>query len=175
MGIIYREGSRANADGKIPFPNSLDPPLSVFTGHFWRNNKTMIITRQRQTYSLFFIFPPIFEKVVKWGSGSFEFYLLVRVISSWIPFDPGPFKGCYSVTSAERTFLMRQEAWSRRNIKTSFPNRCSGILLVESIEGWWKKQDETSKQTSSDHQTTWVTRGTARRAWRHTFTKSDRK
>ena len=32
--------------------------------------------------SLFFIFPPIFEKVVKWGSGSFEFYLLVRVISS---------------------------------------------------------------------------------------------
>ena len=31
---------------------------------------------------LFFIFPPIFEKVVKWGSGSFEFYLLVRVIYS---------------------------------------------------------------------------------------------
>ena len=31
---------------------------------------------------LFFIFPPIFEKVVKLGSGSFEFYLLVRVISS---------------------------------------------------------------------------------------------
>ena len=31
---------------------------------------------------LFFIFPPIFEKVVKRGSGSFEFYLLVRVISS---------------------------------------------------------------------------------------------
>ena len=29
---------------------------------------------------LFSIFPPIFEKVVKWGSGSFEFYLLVRVI-----------------------------------------------------------------------------------------------
>ena len=29
VGIIYREG-RANADGKIPFPNSLDPPLSVF-------------------------------------------------------------------------------------------------------------------------------------------------
>ena len=33
VGIIYREG-RANADGKIPFANSLDPPLSVFTGHF---------------------------------------------------------------------------------------------------------------------------------------------
>ena len=29
---------------------------------------------------LFFIFPPKFEKVVKWGSGSFEFYLLVCVI-----------------------------------------------------------------------------------------------
>ena len=25
---------RANADGKIPFPNSLDPPLSVFKRHF---------------------------------------------------------------------------------------------------------------------------------------------
>ena len=42
------------------------------------------------------------------------------------------------------------EAWSRRNIKTSFPN--SGIFLFESMEGWWKKQDKTSKQTS-DHQT----------------------
>ena len=30
--------------------------------------------------SQFFIFPPIFEKVVKWDSVSFEFYLLVRVI-----------------------------------------------------------------------------------------------
>ena len=29
--------------------------------------------------SLYLIFPPIFEKVVKWSSGSFEFYLLVRV------------------------------------------------------------------------------------------------
>ena len=33
VGIIYRKG-RANADGKIPFPNSLDPSLSVFTGDF---------------------------------------------------------------------------------------------------------------------------------------------
>ena len=33
VGITYREG-RAIADGKIPFPISLDPPLSVFTGHF---------------------------------------------------------------------------------------------------------------------------------------------
>ena len=31
---MYREG-RANADGKIQFPNSLDPPLSVFTGHIF--------------------------------------------------------------------------------------------------------------------------------------------
>ena len=34
----------------------------------------------RKDNSLFFIFPPIFEKVVKRGSGSFEFNLLVRVI-----------------------------------------------------------------------------------------------
>ena len=39
MGIIYGEG-RANADGKIPFPNSLDAPLSVFTGHIF--DKTTI-------------------------------------------------------------------------------------------------------------------------------------
>ena len=33
VGITYREG-RANADGKIPFPNSLDPSLLVFKRHF---------------------------------------------------------------------------------------------------------------------------------------------
>ena len=37
-------------------------------------------------------------------------------------------------------------------MKTPFPNRWSGIFLVESIEGWSKKQDKTSKQTS-DHKT----------------------
>ena len=51
--------------------------------------QAFIIIRQRQTLHtwmiLYFLysqpgFPPIFEKVVKWGSGSFEFYLLVRVI-----------------------------------------------------------------------------------------------
>ena len=48
--------------------------------------QAFIIIRQRQTlhpamdHSLFFMFLLIFEKVVKWGSGSFEFYLLVRVI-----------------------------------------------------------------------------------------------
>ena len=36
--------------------------------------------------------------------------------------------------------------------KTSFPNRCSGIFLDESVEGRSKKQDKTSKQTS-DHKT----------------------
>ena len=72
--------------------------------------------------------------------------------SSWMPFQPGPFKGCYSVTSTEGSFSIRQEAWSRRNIKALFPNGCSIIFLAESIEGWSKKQDKTSKQTvrSSD-------------------------
>ena len=72
--------------------------------------------------------------------------------SSWMPFQPGPFKGCYSVTSTEGSFSIRQEAWSRRNVKALFPNGCSIIFLVESIEGWSKKQDKTSKQTvrSSD-------------------------
>ena len=74
--------------------------------------------------------------------------------SSLMPFDPGPFKGCYSVTPTERTFLMR------RNIKTSFSNGCSGIFWDESIEGWSKKQDKTSKQTSQSKRSTentWVT------------------
>ena len=75
--------------------------------------------------------------------------------SSWMPFDPGPFKGCYSVTSTERTFLIR------RNIKTSFSNGCSGIFWDESIEGWWKKQDKTSKKTKitieAKQKNTWVT------------------
>ena len=56
--------------------------------------------------SLFFIFPPIFEKVVKWGSGSFEFYLLVRVILHECHSIRGHSKDV-TVTSAERTFLMR--------------------------------------------------------------------
>jgi len=36
--------------------------------------------------------------------------------------------------------------------KTPFPNGCSSVFFVESIEGWSKKQDKTSKQTvrSSD-------------------------
>ena len=137
-------------------------------------------------FCILFIFPPIFEKVVKWGTGSFEFYLLVRVISSWMPFDPGPFKGCYSVTSAERTFLMRQEVLSRRNVKTSFPNRCNGIFLHF---GWVNRgmiekarQDLETNISSWDKQgwtieakLTWVTGPTTRRAWRHTFTKSDRR
>ena len=31
---LFTEREGLNADGKIPFPNSLDPPLSVFTRHF---------------------------------------------------------------------------------------------------------------------------------------------
>ena len=53
-------------------------------------NRVVVVAesiRQRQTLHTwmilyFFVFPPIFEKVVKRGSGSFEFYLLVRVITS---------------------------------------------------------------------------------------------
>ena len=97
----------------------------------------------------FLLFPPIFWKVVRWGSGSFEFYLLVCVISPC-----GAIQGMLLSNIRWKDLLdalLRLE-WSRRNIKTSSPNRCSGIFLVESIEGWSKKQDKTSKQTS-DHQT----------------------
>ena len=67
----------------------------------------------------------------------------------------------------------KEEAW----------NGDSGIFLFESIKGWSKKQDKTSKQTS-DHQANQSIRSkqnhrykiyTTRRVWRHTFTKSDRR
>ena len=46
--------------------------------------------------------------------------------------DLGPFKGCYSVTSTERSFLLRR----KKRLKTSkHPlNRGSGIFLFELIE-----------------------------------------
>ena len=62
----------------------------------------------------------------------------------------GAIQGCYSVTSTERSFTPR----SKKRLETSkHPlNRDSHIFLFESIEGWTKKHDKTSKQTS-DHQT----------------------
>ena len=44
-----------------------------------------------------------------------------------------------------------KQSRSRRNIKTSFPNGCSGIFLVESIEGWSKKQHKTSKASMTSY------------------------
>ena len=101
--------------------------------------------------SLFFIFPPICEKVVKWGSGSSEFYLLffMDAILS------GAIQGMllsnirWKVLLNALKGLIEAKHFKK---KTSFPNRCSGIFLVESIEGWSKKQDKTSKLTS-DHKT----------------------
>ena len=104
--------------------------------------------------SLFFTFPPKCEKVVKWGSGSFEFYLLVRVISSWMPFDPGPFKGCYSVYPLKGPSWCAKRFYRGETLKHPFQTdaMASSCILVESIEGWSKKQDKTSKQTSA-HET----------------------
>ena len=48
--------------------------------HYYSTETDISITHMDDF--LLFIFPPIFKKVVKWSSGSFEFYLLVRVISS---------------------------------------------------------------------------------------------
>ena len=44
---LFTEG-RVNADGKIPFPNSLDPPRSVFTGHiFDKTTRSQVKTLRR--------------------------------------------------------------------------------------------------------------------------------
>ena len=121
--------------------------------------------------SLFFIF----EKVVKWGSGSFEFYLLFFMNAIW----SGAIQGMLlsNIRWKGLRDALRGLIETKHFKKTSFPNRWSGIFLVESIEGWSNKQDNTSKQTS-DHKTkinpertigaklTWVTGGTTRRAWR---------
>ena len=64
------------------------------------------------------------------------------------PGDLGPFKGCYSVTSTERSFTPR----SKKRLETSkHPLNGDSDILFESIKGWSEKQDKTSKQT--DHQT----------------------
>ena len=84
--------------------------------------------------------------------------------SSWMPFQPGPFKGCYSVTSTEGSSSIRQEAWSRRNIKALFPNGCNIIFLVESIAGWSKKARQDLDKPS-DHQTNQSGRSRQKHTW----------
>ena len=61
--------------------------LQFNVGYSWVQIKLLLLLLQafiiditHMDDSLYLIFPPIIEKVVKWGSGSFEFYLLVRVI-----------------------------------------------------------------------------------------------
>ena len=60
--------------------------LQINVGYSWIQIKLLLLLQAfiiditHMDDSLYLIFPPIFEKVVKWRSGSFEFYLLVRVI-----------------------------------------------------------------------------------------------
>ena len=87
---------------------------------------------------------------------------------------------CYSVTSTEMSFTPR----SKKRLETSKHslNADSDIFLFEWMEGWTKKQDQTSN--CDEHQIIRQisirskqkhTLYTTRRAWRHTFTKSDRR
>ena len=60
--------------------------LQINVGYSWVQIKLLLLLQAfiiditHMDDSLYLIFPPTFEKVVKWGSGSFEFYLLVHVI-----------------------------------------------------------------------------------------------
>ena len=67
----------------------------------------------------------------------------------------------------------QEEAW---DFKTSFKRR-QWHLLVWINRGMIVKQDMTSKQTSDDQTNQYTIEAEAytRRAWRHTFTKSDRR
>ena len=101
------------------------------------------------------------------------------------PGDLGPFKGCYSVTSTERSFSPR----SKKRLETSkHPlNGGSGIFLFELIginRGMIEKvgQNLSPKIKQVGYRRSkcrWITYfnilKTSRRAWRHTFTKSDRR
>ena len=89
----------------------------------------------------------------------------------------GAIQRCYSVTSTERSFNRR----SKKRLETSkHPlNGDRDILMFESIEGWSKKtrQDlETNIRSSNKSvydQSSSIYKYTTRRAWRHTFAKSD--
>ena len=97
------------------------------------------------------------------------------------PGDLGPFKGCYSVTSTERSFSPR----SKKRLETSkHPlNGGSGIFLFELIGiNLGINMIEKVRQTLSPKikqvgyrrsKCRWITYLTW--AWRHTFTKSDRR
>ena len=101
------------------------------------------------------------------------------------PGDLGPFKGCYLVTSTERSFSPR----SKKRLETSkHPlNEGSGIFLFEHIgidRGMMKKvgQNLSPKIKKVGYRRSkcrWITYfnvlKTSRRAWRHKFTKSDRR
>ena len=95
------------------------------------------------------------------------------------PGDLGPFKGCYSVTSTERSFSPR----SKKRLETSkHPlNGGSGIFLFELIginRGMIEKvgQNLSPKIKQVGYRTADGSHiKLARRAWRHTFTKSDRR
>ena len=101
------------------------------------------------------------------------------------PGDLGPFKGCYSVTSTERSFSPR----SKKRLETSkHPlNGGSGFFLFELIginRGMIKKvgQNLSPKIKQVGYRRSkcrWITyfnvSKTLRRAWRHKFTKSDRR
>ena len=97
------------------------------------------------------------------------------------PGDLGPFKGCYSVTSTERSFSPR----SKKRLETSkHPvNGGSGIFLFELIginRGMIEKvgQNLSPKIKQVRYRRSkcrWITYYPSRRAWRHTFTKSNRR
>ena len=96
--------------------------------------------------SLFFIFPPILEKFVKWGSGSFEFYFIFFKNAIW----SGAIQGMLLSNTRWKDLIdaLRGLIEAKHFKKHPFQTNASGIVLVESIEGWSKKQDKTSKQTS---------------------------
>ena len=88
------------------------------------------------------------------------------------PGDLGPFKGCYSVTSTERSFSPR----SKKRLETSkHPlNRGSGIFLFEliainrgMIEKVWQNLSPKIKQVGYRRSKyRWITYSPSRRAWR---------
>ena len=96
------------------------------------------------------------------------------------PGDLGPFKGCYSVISTERSFSPR----SKKRLGTSkHPLNGGSSILFELIginRGMIVKvgQNLSPKIKQVGYRRSkcrWITYETSRRAWRHTFTKSDRR
>ena len=121
----------------------------------------------------FLLFPPIFWKVVRRGGGGRFIWVLFACLcnSSWMPFDPGhspcakrldrgeTLKHHFQTDAVASSWL--NQSRDDRKSKTRPRNKHQIIRQIRVLD-----------RRKSIHESQEIY--TTRRAWRHTFTKSDR-